>query len=66
MVSTKLKKKNRSRDWKEVERNKIEKDVIGCVWKGDSRTEQAEQIWTTRRKGEETDNINKTRENKWD
>jgi hypothetical protein len=45
IVSTKLKKESRIRDWKEVEWNKVEKDVIGWVWKGDSRTEQAEQIW---------------------
>lgn len=61
-----MNKKSRSRDWNEVERNKIEKDVIGGVWKGDSGTEQAEQIWTTHHKGEETDDINKTRGNKWD
>lgn len=66
IVSTKLNKKIRSGDWKEVERNKIKKDLIGGVWKGDSRAEQAEQIWTARYKGQEIDNINKTRENKWD
>jgi hypothetical protein len=65
IVSTKLNKKIRSGDWKEVERNKIKKDLIGGVWKGDSRAEQAEQIWTARYKGQEIDNINKTRENKW-